>query len=165
MLHPFAAAMKNAVRRTAFSSVAEGQGFEPWLPVEPAKRFSRPPHSTTLPPLRGMCDAWSLYEQRAAGGCGNPLGVWRRDRDLNPGYPFGLYTISNRAPSASSDISPHAFWPRFSAQQNSIHDIPLFTRKNEHSRNRDENRHDCHAAIGERGKHGSFQGWSSVFHT
>ena len=31
---------------------------------------------------------------------------WRRDGDSNPGYAFGVYTISNRAPSASSDISP-----------------------------------------------------------
>ena len=32
--------------------LAEGQGFEPWSPGLPVKRFSRPPHSTTLPPLR-----------------------------------------------------------------------------------------------------------------
>src|SRR5215211_271867 len=32
---------------------AEGVGFEPTEPVDPAQRFSRPPHSTTLPPLRG----------------------------------------------------------------------------------------------------------------
>ena len=31
---------------------------------------------------------------------------WRRDGDSNPRYAFGAYTISNRAPSASSDISP-----------------------------------------------------------
>ena len=31
---------------------------------------------------------------------------WRRDGDSNPRYAFGVYTISNRAPSASSDISP-----------------------------------------------------------
>jgi hypothetical protein len=33
---------------------------------------------------------------------------WRRDGDSNPGYAFGVYTISNRAPSASSDISPRS---------------------------------------------------------
>ena len=32
--------------------VAEGQGFEPWSPRLSVKRFSRPPHSTALPPLR-----------------------------------------------------------------------------------------------------------------
>lgn len=37
--------------------------------------------------------------------------VWRRDGDSNPRYPFGAYTISNRAPSASSDISPHSVCP------------------------------------------------------
>jgi hypothetical protein len=31
--------------------VAEGEGFEPPLGLHP-KRFSRPPHSTALPPLR-----------------------------------------------------------------------------------------------------------------
>ena len=31
--------------------VAERQGFEPWEPSQ-AQRFSRPPHSTTLAPLR-----------------------------------------------------------------------------------------------------------------
>lgn len=32
--------------------MAERQGFEPWSPGLPVKRFSRPPHSTALPPLR-----------------------------------------------------------------------------------------------------------------
>ncbi len=32
---------------------AEGVGFEPTGPVDPALRFSRPVHSTALPPLRG----------------------------------------------------------------------------------------------------------------
>ena len=33
---------------------------------------------------------------------------WRRRRDLNPRYPFGVYTISNRARSASYATSPSA---------------------------------------------------------
>ena len=33
---------------------------------------------------------------------------WRRRRDLNPRYPFGVYTISNRARSASYATSPYA---------------------------------------------------------
>ena len=73
--------------------MAERQGFEPWLPGSPVKRFSRPPHSTALPPLR------EVHDNRK----------WRRDGDLNPGYAFGVYTISNRAPSASSDIPPNRF--------------------------------------------------------
>ena len=32
---------------------------------------------------------------------------WRRRRDLNPRYPFGVYTISNRARSASYATSPN----------------------------------------------------------
>ena len=32
--------------------LAEEEGFEPSYPGLPDKRFSRPPHSTTLPPLR-----------------------------------------------------------------------------------------------------------------
>jgi hypothetical protein len=32
---------------------AEGEGFEPSEPLDAAQRFSRPPHSTALPPLRG----------------------------------------------------------------------------------------------------------------
>ena len=32
--------------------LAEGEGFEPPGPGLPAQRFSRPPHSTALPPLR-----------------------------------------------------------------------------------------------------------------
>lgn len=31
--------------------MAERQGFEPWEGINP-QRFSRPPHSTALPPLR-----------------------------------------------------------------------------------------------------------------
>ena len=41
----------------------------------------------------------------------HPLGghfFWRRRRDLNPRYPFGVYTISNRARSASYATSPYA---------------------------------------------------------
>ena len=90
--------------------MAERQGFEPWLPGSPVKRFSRPPHSTALPPLREVKT--------------NQL-KWRRDGDLNPGYAFGVYTISNRAPSASSDIPPSQFERHACAQQiESIHHPP-----------------------------------------
>ena len=34
------------------NDLAEEEGFEPSYPGLPGKRFSRPPHSTTLPPLR-----------------------------------------------------------------------------------------------------------------
>ena len=35
-----------------FCHKVELEGFEPSSPGAPVKRFSRPPHSTTLPPLR-----------------------------------------------------------------------------------------------------------------
>src|SRR5438477_10934821 len=35
-----------------FALLAEGEGFEPSSDRNGPKRFSRPPHSTTLPPLR-----------------------------------------------------------------------------------------------------------------
>ena len=34
----------------AYSCLAEGQGFEPWVPVR-EQRFSRPPRSTTPAPF------------------------------------------------------------------------------------------------------------------
>jgi site-specific DNA recombinase len=36
-----------------FFKLAEGEGFEPSSEENPPKRFSRPPHSTALPPLQG----------------------------------------------------------------------------------------------------------------
>jgi hypothetical protein len=33
--------------------MAERQGFEPWVELPP-QRFSRPPHSTALAPLRSL---------------------------------------------------------------------------------------------------------------
>ena len=39
-------------RLGALTFLAEEEGFEPSLPGTLVKRFSRPPHSTTLPPLR-----------------------------------------------------------------------------------------------------------------
>jgi site-specific DNA recombinase len=36
-----------------FVKLAEGEGFEPSSEESPPKRFSRPPHSTTLPPFQG----------------------------------------------------------------------------------------------------------------
>src|SRR5215207_936349 len=47
-----AAACRAGHRSGRVTLRAEGVGFEPTEPVDPAQRFSRPPHSTTLPPLR-----------------------------------------------------------------------------------------------------------------
>ena len=42
---------KRSFVRTTFDHLAEEEGFEPSLPGLQVKRFSRPPHSTTLPSL------------------------------------------------------------------------------------------------------------------
>ena len=43
---------KKAPEGACLMKLAEGQGFEPWSPGSPVKRFSRPPHSAALPPFR-----------------------------------------------------------------------------------------------------------------
>ena len=43
---------------TVFVCLVELEGFEPSSPGFPVKRFSRPPHSTTLPPLRMGWVGW-----------------------------------------------------------------------------------------------------------
>ncbi len=62
--------------------------------------------------------------------------LWRRRRDLNPRYPFGVYTISNRARSASYATSPCAFQPAYHTSRGGIcqylfcgfsRKIPLFS--------------------------------------
>ena len=45
----------NARPRWHGRSLAEREGFEPPLPLR-VKRFSRPPHSTALPPLQWCCE-------------------------------------------------------------------------------------------------------------
>ena len=43
--------------------MAEREGFEPSVEEYPQQRFSRPPHSTALPPLRvsgSVNEAWCL---------------------------------------------------------------------------------------------------------
>ncbi len=43
---------KRLPNREPFITLAEGEGFEPSLPMLWAKRFSRPPHSAALPPFQ-----------------------------------------------------------------------------------------------------------------
>jgi hypothetical protein len=90
------------------SALAEEEGFEPSLRGIPAKRFSRPPHSTTLPPLRAPrqqelpryvwhvarrvdrapCQCIGDARRLASPSAGMlPAGtLWRRARDSNPRY-------------------------------------------------------------------------------
>ena len=50
---------KNEIMRFLATYQADGEGFEPPLRF-PVKRFSRPPHSTTLPPIRTLDSGISL---------------------------------------------------------------------------------------------------------
>ena len=99
--------------------LAEEEGFEPSYPGIPDKRFSRPPHSTTLPPLR-------VWGENGAGAFGQPRRLkvhWRRVGDLNPGDGFAAYTISNRAPSATRTTlrkSAHGIVPYKRGQGNAF---------------------------------------------
>ena len=66
------------------------------------------PPDTCLPSLRSGRPFKSHFpdiKKTHTGRCGSFL--WRRRRDLNPRYPFGVYTISNRARSASYATSPY----------------------------------------------------------
>jgi hypothetical protein len=59
---------------------AEGVGFEPTVPVNPGQRFSRPPHSSALPPLREISGQdrrigpRSVQEFMTPGGKAGPSG-------------------------------------------------------------------------------------------
>src|ERR1700720_1607888 len=53
----------------ALNTTTEGEGFEPSSEESPPKRFSRPPHSTALPPLQGLdrrtsviLDAYAIWD-------------------------------------------------------------------------------------------------------
>lgn len=93
--------------------MAEGEGFEPSYPRR-GKRFSRPPHSTALPPLRGV---------KSGAPVGRRWIYWRRVWDLNPGYALGVYTISNRAPSATRTTLQE---PRRLVYRKSLRNAKLF---------------------------------------
>jgi len=70
--------------------LAEGEGFEPSSERKAPKRFSRPPHSTALPPLRGGADGSTRqvvrYDRRSGEVSERPKERdWKsRRRDLSP---------------------------------------------------------------------------------
>ena len=85
--------MGNAPKSGARSVLAEEGGFEPPLPGLQVKRFSRPPHSTALPPLRevhsGMVTglpAANNNEQKESGG-----GMPEAHRSLGEDPIYSLY--------------------------------------------------------------------------
>ena len=67
----------------------------------------------------------SLFGEKTKDTRMSVLCFWRRRRDLNPRYPFGVYTISNRARSASYATSPCA---SALADLHIIHHDPLFVK-------------------------------------
>ena len=86
--------------------MAERQGFEPWVGAN-RQRFSRPPHSTTLPPLRGRDRGGALAGSDRA--C-NPeigdqdLGGWRGECRLFTKAWFGV--AWQRASQAVTVVKP-----------------------------------------------------------
>ena len=56
---------------------AEGVGFEPTVPVNPGQRFSRPPHSSALPPLRSSPSSWKPASCKKLSTCGQETGPMR----------------------------------------------------------------------------------------
>ena len=74
--------------------LAEEEGFEPSLPGLRAKRFSRPPHSTTLPPLRMGCGSRVFADAVQAGPSspGRPQDAGLRGRGAKNGGEMGIRT-------------------------------------------------------------------------
>ena len=71
-----------------------------------------------LPSLDGPSPwtGWFRWNHRNKGGTSRPCfsrttEKWRRERDSNPRTGISRYTISNRAPSTSSAISPNGCCP------------------------------------------------------
>ncbi len=81
---------------------SEGANRVRFLPHRPAFP-SQTPH-----PIRPVGRIGCISKQKQARNKRTCKNLWRRDGDSNPRYAFGAYTISNRAPSASSDISPYS---------------------------------------------------------
>src|SRR3954467_3935107 len=71
---PLGRAASNAAVEPKPALKAEGEGFEPSEPGLPTQRFSRPSHSTALPPLRGARNTKS----GGVAGAGNPAEAERR---------------------------------------------------------------------------------------
>ena len=71
---------KPAPRDRSLGAMAEEEGFEPSYPRR-GKRFSRPPHSTTLPPLRRV--TWPLAGPRKVLAESQGFEPWRRFRRLH----------------------------------------------------------------------------------
>ena len=76
--------------------MAEGEGFEPSYPRR-GKRFSRPPHSTTLPPLRGV---------KSGAPSGTPLDLLAESLGFEPRIRFRRIHDFQSCSFGHSDNSP-----------------------------------------------------------
>ena len=105
--------------------LAEGEGFEPSSEENPPKRFSRPPHSTALPPLRtrgrggqqgsaarrraapGRTDAPVVDGDRGVGGLPSAKSRFRCPRGMNAsGAPRLVASQRRPAKKARSSAAP-----------------------------------------------------------
>ena len=78
--HPSPGMKKPAPWDRSLGAMAEEEGFEPSYPRR-GKRFSRPPHSTTLPPLRRV--TWRPKAPRKVLAESQGFEPWRRFRRLH----------------------------------------------------------------------------------
>ena len=95
------------------------EGFEPPQDVNPLSVFKTDPFSRTWVFLhniwcpRSDLNRYELLHSQDFKSCASTYSAteaqnkWCLAGDSNPRYAFGVYTISNRAPSASSDNSPY----------------------------------------------------------
>ena len=81
---------------------------------------TKPPHSGEIDPKHGVSrfslERWSssahtLTLKKIGASDISLAPIWRRERDSNPRTGISRYTISNRAPSTSSAISPNGCCP------------------------------------------------------
>ena len=99
--------------RTAFDQTGGGRGIRTlvtWITGKTVFETAAFNHSAIPPYSIVRAQVCPNHIRQARTYKKSPFGgensKWRRDGDSNPRYAFGAYTISNRAPSASSDISP-----------------------------------------------------------
>ena len=129
---PCAAAAKKVVRQNDLLVSGGGRGIRTlvtWITGKTVFETAAFNHSA-IPPYSVRCTIRKRRQMRAYKkspvNLGDGVNKWRRDGDSNPRYAFGAYTISNRAPSASSDISPRAASlqvPSHLRQRGSIHQL------------------------------------------
>ena len=84
-------------------SVAEREGFEPSVRGLPAQRFSRPPHSTTLPPLRWREQPQGRSERTCEYSEGTGAG---QSRGVRHGLARGHLRVTNGSDQRVHTLTP-----------------------------------------------------------